>query len=224
MRYLATLLLAVFICNPAQAGLSFTKKAIDAEAGPADDTVTVDFIFENKGEKAVTIKDITFACSCLAANADKKSYAAGEKGKINAVFKLGSFTGVQRKSLTVVAEEEGAEEATRHSLTFGVTIPDVITIEPELLQWAVGDEPEEKSFTFKVPYDKPVNIKEITCSRTGWDFELVVKKAGREYEIKLKPTSTEAPMLGLLKIETDCEIAKHQKKMAFFSIARQRRK
>ena len=131
---------------------------------------------------------------------------------------------LQRKAITVVAQEEGGGEEQRERLMVAVRIPDVITIEPELLQWAVGAPPEIKSFTFKVPHVDPVKIRKISCSREGFEFDLIEKKPGREYEIKLAPKSTDSPMLGVLKIETDCAIPKHQRKLAFFSIARQRRR
>jgi hypothetical protein len=220
IAFLAWLLL---VSDPCYAGLEFEKNEIDVNAAPADEVLPVEFAFKNSGENSVTVDEITFACSCLSAETDKKTYAPGENGVLKASFKLGSFTGYQRKAMTVVATEDGAGEAERSQLMVGVKIPDVITIEPELLSWTVGEEPKPKSFTIKVPHADPINIKQITCSRTGFDFELVVKQRGRDYEVKLIPESTASPMLGVLKIETDCEIPKHQRQLAFFSIARKKR-
>jgi hypothetical protein len=169
------------------------------------------------------VNDISFACACLSAETDKKIYAPGESGVLKATFKLGSFTGYQRKAMTVVAQEEGAEEAERIQVMVGVKIPDVIKITPELLSWTVGEEASTKTFTIEVPHTDPINIKAITCSREGFDFKLDVKEAGRLYEVTLTPEKTSSPMLGVLKIETDCTIPKHQRQLAFFSVARKKR-
>ena len=219
------LLLAAVLALPAPAlaGLEFEKKTIDIDAKPADENLPIVFAFKNTGDKPVTVKDISYACSCLSAKTDKKQYGAGETGELEAIFKLGSFTGYQRKALTVIAQEEGAKDSVRTNLMVGVKIPDVIKIEPELLSWSVGEEPAAKRFTIRVPHTDPIKIKKITCSRTGFDFELKVVEEGRHYEVELVPESTASPMLGVLKIETDCAIAKHQRQLAFFSIARKRR-
>jgi len=215
----------IFLASAAAAvaGLEFEKKSVDIEAKPADENLPVEFPFTNTSEKSITIQEVTYACSCLAAETDKEVYAPGEKGVLNAVFKLGSFTGYQRKAMTIVALEEGTEEAGRTQLMVGVKIPDVIKITPELLSWTVGEEPLPKSFTIEVPHKDPIGIKQITCSRQGFEFELKMLEQGRKYEVSLTPEKTTSPMLGVLKIETDCEIPKHQRQLAFFSIARKPR-
>jgi hypothetical protein len=217
------LLLALAFPVGASAELAFDKKEVQVEAKASDESLLIKFPFVNSGKVDATVKDITFACSCLSAKTNKPVYAPGEAGVLDAVFKLGSFTGVQRKSLTVISQAQGAVEDQRDSLTVEVSIPDVIVIEPQLMSWAKGSKPEPKRFTLKVPHADPIKVKSVKCSRPGFEVELVEKKEGREYEIVLTPKSTEVAMLGMLKIETDCAIPKHQRKMAFFSIARKRK-
>ena len=204
-------------------GLEFKEKTVDVEAKPADENLPIEFSFTNASEKSVTVQEINYACSCLDAETDKKVYAPGEEGVLKAIFKLGSFTGYQRKAMTVVALEEGAAEAARTQLMVGVKIPDVVKISPELLSWTVGEEPTKKVFTIEIPHTDPIGIKQISCSRPGFDFELSVIEKGRKYEVSLTPEKTSSPMLGVLKIETDCVIPKHQRQLAFFSVARKRR-
>ncbi len=214
----------LFSMAPAAEGaLVFDKKVAEIDAAPEDEELLVKFPFKNSGDKVVAVKKVDFACSCLSAETDKGSYAPGEEGVVEAIFKLGSFTGVQRKSITVTSRAEGEAEDRREGLVVQVSIPDVITIEPQLMQWAVGSEPEPQTFTLKVPHPDPINIKGVVCSREGFEVELVEKRPGREYEIRLTPGSTAKAMLGVLKIETDCSIAKHRRKLAFFSVARKRK-
>ena len=180
------------------------------------------FPFKNVGKESVSVIDVNLTCSCLSATTDKESYGPGEEGYLKAIFSIGSFTGIQRKSMTIISQDEGKKEV-RDSLLAILTIPDVVTIEPELIKWNVGEEPVEKVFTFKVPYVDPIKITNVTCTREGFDVSVVKKKEGREYEIKLKPQATSKPMLGMIKIETDSKLKKHTRKLAFFSIARKRR-
>jgi len=202
--------------------LIFPERELELNAKPSDEKVSFVFSFSNGGENTVNIEDVNVSCSCLSAKTDRSSYAAGEKGQLVVVFAIGSFTGVQRKALTLVSRDVGSRENERTGLLAILNIPDVITIEPELLQWSVGDKPEEKVFTLKVAHSNPVNIRKITCSREGFEFRVIEKEKGRQYEIRLKPQVTSTPLLGLLKIDTDCAILKHRRKLAFFSIARKR--
>ncbi len=219
-------LLIVFLAGLpliASGALTFSERNIELSSNPSDEKVSFVFNFSNDGKDTVHIEDVNVSCACLSAKTDKSSYAAGEKGRLEAVFAIGSFTGVQRKALTLVSRDGDSKEIDRTGLLAILNIPDVITIAPELLQWSVGEKPEEKAFLLKVTHSKPVHIKEVTCSREGFEFRVVEKEKGRVYEIYLKPQQTGKPMLGLLKIDTDCGILKHRRKLAFFSIARKRR-
>ncbi len=219
-------LLTVFFAGlplVASGGLTFSERNIELSSSPSDEKVSFVFNFSNDGENAVHIEDVNVSCACLSAKTDKSVYAVGDKGRLEAVFAIGSFTGLQRKALTLVSRDGDSKEIDRTGLLAILNIPDVITIAPELLQWSVGEKPEEKAFLLKVTHSKPVHIKGVTCSREGFEFRVVEKKKGRLYELYLKPVKTSKPMLGLLKIDTDCEILKHRRKLAFFSIARKRR-
>ena len=66
----------------------------------------------------------------------------------------------------------------------------------------------------KVPHANHIKIQNVTCSRDDLNFHEGIK-SWREYEI-VKPLSTASPMLGMIKIDTDSKIKKHQRKLAFF--------
>tara|TARA_B000000565_G_scaffold81092_1_gene58721 strand:- start:22 stop:693 length:672 start_codon:yes stop_codon:yes gene_type:complete len=201
--------------------ISFENKEIEITAAADQEKVTFVFPFKNEGSTPVTIIDVNLTCSCLSAKTDKEIYSSGEKGQLKAIFAIGSFTGIQRKSMTMISQQEGKEK-TRDALLAILTIPDVITIEPELIKWKVNEDPSEKVFYMKVPHADPIKIQNVTCSRDGFKFSWKELKVGREYEIRVKPLSTASPMLGMIKIDTDSKIKKHQRKLAFFSIARSR--
>ena len=218
------ILISLLFCMPimAFAELEFGHQEIEIKAKPSDAVVSFVFPFKNVGNGSVSIIDVNLTCSCLSAKTDKGSYGPGEEGHLKAIFSIGSFTGIQRKSMTLISQDEGKEKV-RNSLLAILTIPDVVTIEPELIKWQVGEDPVAKTFTFKVPYVDPIKITNVSCTREGFDVSVVAKKEGREYEIKIKPQKTSKPMLGMIKIETDSKLKKHSRKLAFFSIARKRR-
>ncbi|RZO16887.1 MAG: DUF1573 domain-containing protein [Verrucomicrobiaceae bacterium] len=218
------ILISLLFCMPimAFAELEFGHQEIEIKAKPSDEVVSFVFPFKNVGNGPVSIIDVNLTCSCLSAKTDKGSYGPGEEGHLKAIFSIGSFTGIQRKSMTLISQDEGKEKV-RNSLLAILTIPDVVTIEPELIKWQVGEDPVAKTFTFKVPYVDPIKITNVSCTREGFDVSVVAKKEGREYEIKIKPQKTSKPMLGMIKIETDSKLKKHSRKLAFFSIARKRR-
>ena len=222
MRHYFTIITFLFFLPiVAFSEIKFGHQEIEIKAKASDEIVTFVFPFKNIGNGPVSIIDVNLTCSCLSAKTDKKSYGPGEEGHLKAIFSIGSFTGIQRKSMTLISKGQGKGEV-RDSLLAILTIPDVVTIEPELIKWKVGEDPLVKTFTFKVPYVDPIKITNVSCTREGFDVSLVTKK-GREYEIKIKPLKTSKPMLGMIKIETDSKLKKHSRKLAFFSIARKRR-
>ena len=77
----------------AQAKLEFEKTTAELKAKPSDEKLPVTFKFKNTGKEPVEISEIKSGCSCLKAETDKTTYAPGESGQVDVVFKIGSFTG-----------------------------------------------------------------------------------------------------------------------------------
>ena len=154
------LLVCFFVSLPLTtfAQITFEDKEIEITARADQEKVKFVFPFKNSGNEAVEIINVNLTCSCLSAKTDKEKYSPGESGKLEAIFSIGSFTGVQRKSMTLTSQQDGKEK-TRDSLLAILTIPEVITIEPELIKWKVNEEPAEKVFTIKVPHTDPISIK-----------------------------------------------------------------
>ena len=150
MKFILLLLLAI-LPTLAFGKISFENKEIEITAAADQEKVTFVFPFKNEGSTAIKIIDVNLTCSCLSAKTDKEVYSSGEKGQLEAIFSIGSFTGIQRKSMTMISQQEGKEK-TRDALLAILTIPDVITIEPELIKWKVNEDPSEKVFYMKVPH------------------------------------------------------------------------
>lgn len=209
-------LIALATAMSCHADLKFDQSTVELKAKPSDEQLEAQFTFKNTGASEVEITDLDISCSCLSASPDQKTYAPGASGKLDVTFKLGSFTGYQKKALTVVTGEK------RTRLEVGVQIPNVITITPDIAEWQVGEAPTPKSFKIVVDHPDPIKITEVVCKRDEFTHELKTIKEGREYEIILTPKSTMTALLGMLRISTDCKIPKHQKQMAFFAISRKK--
>ena len=219
--FLACLLPAVALfCAPSvYAGLKYEATSLTLKAKPEEDELTAVYKFKNEGKEVVKVVQVETSCGCLKAESDKQTYEPGESGVINAVFKLSKFTGEQSKSITVLSNDKSNP---RQKLNVSVDIPKVVEITPSLLEWKVGEEAKTKSFRIKIPHVDPIKILSVKPSRETFSYEMKMIEEGRDYEIFLTPTSTDTPMLGVLRIETDCAIEKHQRQMAFFSITKPR--
>ncbi len=229
----------------AHAELSFKDKRFAYAAKATEETVTATFEFKNTGKLPIAIQKVDSNCGCLRAEADKDRYAKGESGTITAEFKIGSAEGKQTKQVWVVygeekpvvqakvigetatpnkAPQDKVVSTTTERLTVELTVPTLVSIEPKITKWVIGSKPEPKEIRVVMDHDKPVHIKDVRSSRENVTVETKEIEAGKEYVLVLTPKSTEKVQLGMLTIQTDCEIAKHQKKLGFFSISRPERK
>ena len=128
-------LIALATAMSCHADLKFDQSTVELKAKPSDEQLEAQFTFKNTGASEVEITDLDISCSCLSASPDQKTYAPGASGKLDVTFKLGSFTGYQKKALTVVTGEK------RTRLEVGVQIPNVITITPDIAEWQIGEAP-----------------------------------------------------------------------------------
>jgi hypothetical protein len=202
-------------------GLTFERTLFKQTAKHGDTEVTADFKFKVTGDKTVNIKDVATYCSCLKAKTKdgKTEFKPGEEGIVETAFLLGTFEGEVTKQVEVVTDDPNHKEIT---LGVKVTIPPLYKVEPEHLIWTVGDEAKAKTMKFTVLGDKEINVTGLVSSRENMVAELKEIKKGREYEIKLTPKTTEEPVLGVLRVETNAPFTRYQKRLLFFSITRQK--
>ena len=219
MRLIILIFLAAL--GLARADLVFPEKLKEVHA-PADASkVTMDFPFSNEGDKPVTIKKYDAACSCIGAmiKDGKLTYAPGEKGVIRTTFSMGNFSGVIDKSVQIWVDGDPADKPSI-TLTVRVHIPELVKIEPKTLKWMVGEAPTPKTITVKMDFEKPIKILGINGSNENFTQKLETIEEGKEYKITVTPVSTETPGIGVLRIETDCPIARHRIRQAFFVVRR----
>ena len=195
----------------------FENYPIEVRPRPEDEQVETTFTFVNGSDKPVTVTNMESTCSCLEASLDKATYAPGEKGTGKAVFKVSSFVGRHEKTLHLQLDDPAKPEQV---VDFVLDVPAVVVIEPNLLEWTVGQEPTAKEMTFKMVGEEPLHITKITPTRENVRYELKEITSGREYRLIVTPTTTADITVGAFKVETDSKIPKYARQMAFFSIVR----
>ncbi len=208
---------ALLSCSVARAGLTFEKTLLTFTANHGDTEVKADFKFKVTGGKPITISDIATYCSCLKAKTkdDKLTFKDGEEGVIETAFQLGTFDGNVTKQVVVISDDPDQKEIT---LGVRVNIPPLFKVEPEHLTWAVGEKAAPKTIKFTVLGDKDIEVTNLVSSRENMVSELKEIKKGREYEIILTPKTTEEPILGILRVETNATFPRYQRRLLFFSV------
>jgi|GEM_PF-174992 len=199
--------------------LKFDSIHQEASAKAEDTHLDIKFSFTNPSDKPVRVKALDSTCGCIKAQSDRRVYAPGETGEIEAEFALGAFVGTHQK---VVYLDTEAPDDHRYRLTVTVNIPEVVAIEPKVTKWAIGEEAKAKQVDIKFIGDEPMNILEIVATRPQFDVNHETVEAGRHYRVTLKPHSTADAIMGALKIVTDSKTPKYQRQLAFFSVTRVR--
>ena len=173
----------LFFASTAFAALEF--KASNLELPPAAAGVTkltAEFPFTNTGENVVTIREITSTCGCTVPEIAEKTYAAGASGVVKAVFEIGGRQGRQTKQVTVKTD------AGEHVLAFSVELPQRLLVTPRLHVFRADDKPEQ-IFAINAGADIPLKNLRLGPPSPNYTLELIEKKAGTDYEVRLKLAS-----------------------------------
>lgn len=215
-------LLIPWLCvGVASAALEFPEKLKELHLAPDEKSVLMDFTFKNSGDKAVKIRHYDAACSCLSAQAKggKLEYAPGEEGVIRTKFDMGNFSGVVDKKVVIWVDDDPDDDPSV-VLTVRVHIPELVLIEPKTLKWAVGEKVGPKTMRITMDYEKPIKILKLNGSSDRFEHKLKTIREGEEYELTVTPDETKTPGIGVLRIETDCPVARHRIRQAFLVVRR----
>ncbi len=203
-------------------GLTFEKPLLEIHLAADAKTAVTDFKFENKTDQPVTIARFDKTCSCISVqiSGGKQTYQPGEKGVVRATFDLGNFSGVVDK-LVILWLAGDPEAKPSITLTVRVHIPVLVVMEPKTLKWGLGSKPEPQKIDLKMDHSKPIKILTTTCSSDAFTLELKTLAEGKHYELWVTPKATAEPALAIIRLETDCEIARHKNQQAFATVRRE---
>ncbi len=195
-------------------GLQFTPGFIAAPVEPGQMRLEVRFEVINVSDSPVKVTKLESGCECLAVTIGQNPVPVGGSTEVVGIFDTEKMRGSSERRITV-ATDQGGEPA---FLTTRIDIEPVYTLTKELTEWAIGAEPVTKVIEFRVVRDKPVHVLSAESKRAEVRCEVVEVEKGRAYDVRLTPESTAKRMLGIVRIETDCELEQHARPLAYFSI------
>ena len=182
---------------PIFGALVWKKQEIEVRSPKKKKKVTADFYFTNQGTNPVTISEVKTSCGCTTAKLDKKIYQAGESGSIKAQFEVGSRTGFQQKHILVTTDFLTNNPA---QLTLKVYLPEVLKIEPNLLQWERG-QTNELRIMLETTGILPMKVIGVDSPHEWFATEFKVKESGKFYEVLVRPLKSNEPIQASLKIQ-----------------------
>jgi hypothetical protein len=165
-----------------------------------DKQVVARFRFTNVGTMPVTINDVHTSCGCTTAALQKKQYAPGESGEIDATFQIAGRTGHQEKAIYVTTSSALLNPTV---LRLKVDIPEALTIEPQLVMWRVGEPPQPKTIRIVVSNEYPGKIVSVEPDNQSVKLDLREIHPGKELEVKVTPQGTTQAAAATLLIRTN---------------------
>ncbi|MEX1049420.1 MAG: DUF1573 domain-containing protein [Akkermansiaceae bacterium] len=205
-----------------QAGLKFESLLLEVHA-PADaETVTADFKFANQSGRPVSITKSDSGCSCLSVQISdgKLLYAPQEKGLVRATFAMGNFSGTVDKVIAIWLDQDPADQPSV-KLTVRIHIPVLVALEPKTLRWSTGGDTGPQTLRVTMAQGEMIRILNVTSSSETFGVETTTVEEGKIYDLIVTPSATDAPVLGILRIETDGKLPKHRMQQAFAVISKQ---
>jgi hypothetical protein len=197
-------------------GLVFSPQFQEIEANPGDNSVVVFFTVENTTGEGIKVASIRSGCTCLDVTIDKDPIPAGEKAIITGEFDISELRGRSIKSISVKPDRKSRPVV----LSTSIQIEEIYTLTESLTTWKVGDKPETKRVEFRVLRDEPIRILSAESQREEVTCEIEVIEEGRAYDLKLTPNSTDGSLLGIVRIESDCELENYARPLAYYAIQR----
>lgn len=188
------------------------SQVIPAEAGTK--TVEVTFSVENTAAVPLRIVKLESGCECLSVSIDRDPIPAGTTATITGLFDVEKLRGDAERKITVLTEQQERP----FFLSTRIEIAPIYHIEAPMTSWTVGSEPVKKTVVFRVVREEPVHVLRAESKRAEVACELVEVEKGRLYHLELTPLSTESSLLGIVRLETDCELEAYANPLAYFSI------
>jgi hypothetical protein len=187
---------------------SFNSKQQDKE-------VVAKYKFTNTGSAPVKIQNVRTSCGCTTAALSKTDYAPGESGEIDARFTFSGRTGKQEKAISV---DTTANPEVPTILKLHVYIQETVKIEPEVVFWRVGEQPDPKAIHIAVADDASAKIISVTSDNPALKVKLTELKPGKEYEAQITPENVTRPAAATIMIRTDYPADNPEAKYAYARI------
>jgi hypothetical protein len=184
------------------AGLEWAQPVIETNAAFEQTDVKASFAFHNASDRRVTITSVNATCDCTTAELEKKTYAPGEKGRIDVMFEIGDYSG-EHDTHILVSTDIPSEPPS--DLVLRVHIPEYLRVLPRKAIWSVGADASEKTITCTAATAQSVKMIEVNSSDPDLVARIEERKAGRDYVLHLQPRSTARQLAATIQMSVAIE-------------------
>ncbi|MDB6078201.1 MAG: hypothetical protein JWO82_1948 [Akkermansiaceae bacterium] len=204
---------------PGLCDLTFETTRKGVTAAPEGGILKVEFPFKNNGSEAVTISRYDSGCGCLTGRLDgnKTGYEPGESGKVMIEIDSTNLSGVVEKELGIWVK--GKTDSPEAILKVGITVPELIQVEPRTLRWNAGEPLVAKSMIVTINSPEAIHVTGTSSDQQNFTRTVKVIEDGRKYEIAITPRDASQIGASAYRIETDCRIERLKTKVAFLAIS-----
>lgn len=134
--------------SAAQADLVWESTRERVRGEPDARQINASFRFRNDGDTPVRILGVDTSCSCTSAAPSIRQVAPGQSGTVDAIFDVGSRTGLRAYRIFVRTSEKTNE---RQELVLEADIPTALKLSPRTLVWPESDRKSPQTVTIRVP-------------------------------------------------------------------------
>ena len=126
---------------------------------------------------------------------------------MTAVFKIGSRTGRQVKSIVVHTLPPPVTPITLGMVT---EIAENVDLDRRIVLWSRGEQPVAREIRVKVLQNDPIRIVRAEASDPRLHATLREISPGREYLVQVKPADTSSPLRGEVVLTADSPVGSPQ--------------
>jgi hypothetical protein len=176
-------------------GASWVRAAIEWEGTtrtavlqPGQTELRVEFGFVNRGSP-VRIRNVSTSCGCTEATVSDRDLGVGERGRVEAAFRVESRRGRQRKTIRVETDDP---KRPVYELVLDVEVPQVVWLAPRMVWWS-GDEAGARSVEVRAMTAVAIRGVGARAAKPDWRVTVVPLVEGRRYAVNVEPPAGGKP-------------------------------
>lgn len=189
-------------------GVAFERKEFSFSAEYAETEKEFDLPFTNHTDKVIHVLKVETSCSCIRAWVTELRVEPGKTGQVHCVARLPITTQPIEETVILQTDAPGGEaQRTR----VHVEVPGIFKLSTERLAWTLKAAAEEKIVRIQIAAAaQPTKITKVESSGDLFESTLKTIREGAEYELRVRPKTTEKLATGIFQIETDSTIERHK--------------
>ena len=185
-RSLYLVFMIVVGASSSRAALHWSTQELHLALAVGTTEIATSFPFRNEGPESVTIMGLRTDCGCTSAETTKLTYAPGETGQVEVLFRPGERLGAHTKTI-----EARLSDRSTARLQLQIQITDPVSVSARSVSWQKGAPVEERVVDLNTTAEADIN--EIAVDPLEGDtlvVQVVPVSAGRRYQVRVTPRTT----------------------------------